>query len=431
MLLQSRSGSHHWDDPASCSGRGSILLLTSCYPKAKGDSAGIFLHYLAKGLKAEGWRVIVQAPNFPGGKQRETIDDVDVRRFGYFFPAWQGLCYRSGMLTNLRQSPCLWFQVPFFLCSMFSHAALLLRRERIDLIHAHWALPQGLVARVLQSWLKVPVVLTVHGGDAFAFSGWIGRTLKRLVLRKVEACTANSSATQKEIRKCDPALDIRLIPMGVDADRFHPQSLEQNLRKQLQIQAEMILFVGRLVEKKGVRHLLNAMPSVIQAFPQAVLVIIGEGTQRKELEELAQRLGIQPSVRFLGRLANEDLPKYYAAAHVFVAPSIIDKFGDTEGLGIVFLEAAASQVAMIGTSVGGISDVLIDQITGTQITPNDPDQLAREINRLLQSPELRDRLGLRARRHVVENFSWKRIAERFTALFQEVIDRSQASPKQT
>jgi glycosyltransferase involved in cell wall biosynthesis len=334
-------------------------------------------------------------------------------------------------LTNLRQSPCLWFQVPFFLCSMFSHAALLLRREKIDLIHAHWALPQGLVARVLQSWLKVPVVLTVHGGDAFAFSGWIGRTLKRLVLRKADACTANSSATQKEIRKCDPALDIRLIPMGVDADRFHPKRLEQDLRKQLQIQEEMILFVGRLVEKKGVRHLLNAMPSVIQAFPQAVLVIIGEGTQRKELEELAQRLGIQSSVRFLGRLANEDLPKYYAAAHVFVAPSIVDKFGDTEGLGIVFLEAAASQVAMIGTSVGGISDVLIDQITGTQITPNDPDQLATEINRLLRSQELRDRLGLRARRHVVENFSWKCVAERFTALFQEVIDRSHASAKQT
>jgi glycosyltransferase involved in cell wall biosynthesis len=378
-----------------------------------------------------GWKVIVQAPNFPGGKQDETIDGVEVRRFDYYFRARQALCYRSGMLANLRQSPSLWFQVPLFLCSMFFNAALLIRRERINLIHAHWVLPQGLVARALQSWLKVPVVLTVHGGDAFAFRGSIGRTLKRLALRNVDACTANSSATQKEIRKCDPARDIRIIPMGVDVDSFHPKNFEQNLRTELQIEGEMILFVGRLVEKKGVRELLNAMPSVIRAFPKAVLVVIGEGIERKELEGLAQSLGIQPSVRFLGRIANEDLPKYYAAAHVFVGPSIVDKFGDTEGLGIVFLEAAASQVAMIGTSVGGISDVLIDQITGTQVSPNDPDQLAREINRLLRSPELRDSLGLKARHHVVENFSWKCIATSFTKLFEEVIDGRQISVRQT
>src|SRR5262249_33102175 len=147
-------------------------------------------------------------------------------------------------------------------------------------------------------------------------------------------------------------------------------------------QGEMILFVGRLVEKKGVEYLLNAMPSVIRAYPRAVLVIIGEGTQRPELEELARKLGIQPWVRFLGRIPNDELPKYYAAADVFVGPSVIDKFGDTEGLGIVFLEAAACQVAIIGTSVGGISDVLINEVTGTQIDPSDSDQLARELKRL-------------------------------------------------
>jgi len=429
-LLQSSFESHCCNDEVSHRSRGTILFLTSCYPKSKGEPSGIFLHYLAKELKSSGWKVIVQAPNFPGGKECETIDGVEVRRFAYFFPAWQGLCYRSGILTNLRQSPFLWLQVPLFVCSMFFHSARLIRREKIDLVHAHWALPQGLVGGILQRLLNVPVVLTVHGGDAFAFRGRIGGAFKRLALRNVAACTANSDSTQREIRKYEPALDVKLIPMGVDADHFHPKSFEQSLRQELGIQGEMILFVGRLVEKKGVHHLLNSMPAVIGAFPQAVLVIVGDGTQRAELERSAQRLGIKSSVRFLGKIPNEDLPKYYAAAHVFVGPSVVDKFGDTEGLGIVFLEAAASQLAMIGTSVGGISDVLIDRVTGTQISPNDSDQMAHEITRLLRNPELRNRLGQRARQHVEENFSWKQVASSFTALFQEVIERSQAPTKQ-
>ena len=431
VTLQSRSSSLNFEDQVSRPSRGNILFLTSSYPKAKGEPSGIFLHYLAKELKAAGWRVLVQAPNFPGGKGEETIDGIEVHRFDYFFRAWQGLCYRSGILTNLRQSPYLWLQVPFFLCSMLFHAALLIRRKKIDVIHAHWALPQGLVTSVLQSLVDVPVVLTVHGGDAFAFRGRIGTALKRFALRNVDACTANSSGTQEQIRKCRQSLDVKLIPMGVDAEHFHPESLQQNIRKELRIPGEMILFVGRLVEKKGVEHLLNAMPSVISAYPQAVLVIVGEGTQRQGLEELAQRLGIQPWVRFLGRIPNDELPKYYVAADVFVGPSVVDKFGDTEGLGIVFLEAAACQVAMIGTSVGGISDVLIDKVTGAQIDPNDSDQLAREVKRLLQDPGLRSRLGQMARRHVVENFSWRCVASRFTDLFQEVLDRNQASGEQT
>jgi glycosyltransferase involved in cell wall biosynthesis len=149
--------------------------------------------------------------------------------------------------------------------------------------------------------------------------------------------------------------------------------------------------------------------------------MIGEGTMRPELEQLARQLGIASSVRFLGRISNAELPKYYTAADLFIGPSIVDDIGDTEGLGIVFLEAAASEVAIIGTSVGGISDVLIDGVTGIQIEPANPEQLAGAIKRVLQDSELRSNLVRRARRHVVEHFAWGQIAARFSSLFQEVI----------
>jgi glycosyltransferase involved in cell wall biosynthesis len=404
---------------------GTILILTSSYPKTKGEPSGIFLHYLAKELRTAGWDVIVQAPNFPGGTKCEVFDGIKVRRFNYFFPQWQRLCYGSGMLPNLRKSPWLWVQVPFLLGSMFLHAIKLMRTEKIDLINAHWILPQGMVARMVQWLCDIPVVLTVHGGDVFAFEGTVGRMLKRLALRNVSACTANSSFTQQAIQSHNRRSNVRVIPMGVDVDYFHAHSSDQDLRQQLRIEGEMILFVGRLVEKKGVHHLFHAMPSVIRSFPRAVLVIIGDGTQRQELEDLAQRLGIASSLRFLGRISNADLPRYYATADLFVAPSVVDSVGDTEGLGIVFLEAAASEVAMIGSSVGGISDILVDQVTGIQIDPNKPAQLAEGIKRVLSDPQLREGLVRKARLHVVENFSWNHIASRFTALFREVISSRQ------
>jgi glycosyltransferase involved in cell wall biosynthesis len=277
------------------------------------------------------------------------------------------------------------------------------------------------VASLIQPLFKIPVVLTVHGGDVFAFGDPVGSFFKNIALKKATACTANSSFTQRAIRDFDRRLPVRIIPMGVDVDYFHPRSTDQDLRKQLQIEGEMILFVGRLVKKKGAQHLLQAMPSVFESFPRAVLVMIGEGAMRPELEQMARQLGIASSVRFLGRISNADLPKYYTAADLFIGPSVVDDAGDTEGLGIVFLEAAASEVAIIGTSVGGISDVLIDGVTGIQIEPANPEQLARAIKRVLQDSELRSNLVRRARHHVVQHFAWGQIAARFSSLFQEVI----------
>jgi hypothetical protein len=92
---------------------GTVLIVTSSYPKHEGEPSGIFLHHLSRQLVAAGWRVLVLAPNFPGGRPVQMLDGVEIRRFNYFLPQRQALCYRSGMLPNLKQSVLLWFQVPF------------------------------------------------------------------------------------------------------------------------------------------------------------------------------------------------------------------------------------------------------------------------------------------------------------------------------
>jgi glycosyltransferase involved in cell wall biosynthesis len=401
---------------------GTVLIVTSSYPKHEGEPSGIFLHHLSRHLVAVGWRVVVLAPNFPGGQAVQMLDGVEIRRFNYFIPKRQALCYRSGMLPNLKQSWLLWFQVPFYLMNLFASVLQVVRQESIDVINAHWIVPQGIVTHLVQTFSPVPVVLTVHGGDIFAFQGLFGRWLKKSALKRAETCTANSAFTRGQLLQLCPAADVSIVPMGVDVTEFEPARASLALRRKLDVGAEMILFVGRLVEKKGVHHLLAAMQRVLREFPKATLVLVGDGTQRQELGRMAERLDIAGSVRFLGKLPHEQLPEYYAAADLFVGPSVVDRSGDTEGLGVVFIEAASAGLAIVGTSVGGISDVLIPEVTGIAVEPDRPEVLAGAIERLLRDEPLRRRLGEAARQHVLSRFSWSQVAARFSNVFHSVLE---------
>jgi glycosyltransferase involved in cell wall biosynthesis len=393
-----------------------VLFLTSSYPKHAEEPSGIFLHYLNKELATLGWSILVMAPNFPGGKAAEVMDGIRVVRFGYFFPRWQRLCYGSGIIPNLKESPWLWAEVPFYLASMFWHASRVFERCHIDILGAHWILPQGVVAALLKCFFRVPLVVTAHGSDMSSFDGALGTRVKRFVLGKAESASANSQYTCQQIQSLMPQVPTEVIPMGVDLRHFCLVK-DETTRQELQIQGEFLLFVGRLVEEKGPLYVLKAMPRVLKVFPQAVLVLVGGGTQRAELERAMQVLGITRSVRFVGRIPHQELSRYYSAADVFVGPSLV------EGLGIVFLEAAASGLAIVGSQVGGVSDILIDGVTGIEVEPANSEQLANAIIRVLSDAELRTSLAKGARRHVEEHFTWKQIALRFDALLRETLRR--------
>ena len=396
----------------------SILILTSSYPKYLGEPSGIFLHLLSKYLSARGWRLTVLAPNFPGGKKTEKIEGIRIYRFNYFVPSMQGLCYRSGMLPNLRKSGILWLQVPLYLVSMWYSVLKLLRTQSIDLIHVHWVLPQGIIAGLVRIFSKIPILLTVHGSDIFSFNGKLAIFLKKFSLRQASAITANSIFTSSLVKNLDRNVPIDVVPMGVDTDEFNPDRKNPKIREELGIEGPMILFVGRLVENKGVQHLLQAMPSVLKIFPNAVLVIIGDGSQKGKLKKLVETMKLSQSVYFLGTLSHSQLPEYYAEADVFVGPS------EVEGLGVVFLEASSSGLPLVGTAIGGTADILLDGFTGIKVDTENAVELSRAIVRILRDDELSQRLSKNARDHAVKNFSWPRVAFRFAEVFNEILSTS-------
>jgi glycosyltransferase involved in cell wall biosynthesis len=405
-----------------------ILLLASSYPRSQTDSASVFLRQFAEKLGVRGIDVHVLAPSDETeGTAIEGI--VTVHRFRYRpVSLLRGLAYGSGIVANLRRHPWLWFQVPFFFLAMIFALRQLIRTEQPDVIHAHWILPQGLIAVLTKYLYKVPVVVTAHGADAFAFRGQLATRLKRFAVAKSDAWTANTRATAEAIGLAAglPAPDV--IPMGVDVEQFSGGS-PTSLRRKLLPDDLLVLFVGRLVEKKGCYNLIEAFSLLRDDLhARTSLWIVGQGGEYDGLDSFATRLGVRPKIRFWGAVSNHLLPDFYAAADLFVAPSIQAESGDTEGQGVVLLEAFAARRCVLSTRVGGIVDVVTDGATGLLVEPNDPNQLARAMELLLCDKSLRDRLGENAFHRVNQGYRWDHIAAAFESLYRKIRVKARATP---
>ena len=397
-----------------------ILFLTSSYPRHEHDVASVFLRYFAEALVARGNQVHVLAP--ADGKGAVATDGaITAHRFQYFPRRWQKLAYGSGIMPNLNRSPLLWLQVPFYVFSMLWALVRLIRQERFDVLHAHWILPQGLIGIFAKTLYPIPLVTTAHGADAFALKGRLNGFIKRLVVAKSDAWTANTPATSSAVADKISTSPARVIPMGVNIDRF-ANGDRKALRALVNESDFLLLFVGRLVEKKGVDDLLRALALLPAALrPRIRLWIIGDGDRRAALEKTAVDLDIDKQVRFWGMVPNQDLPNFYAAADLFVAPSTEARSGDSEGQGVVFLEAFAARLCVLATRSGGIDAVVRDRHTGILVRPNQPQEIAAAIEKLMCNSALRTTLAANAYNEVKERYDWQHIAGEFDKLYRESI----------
>ncbi len=393
-----------------------VLMLTSSYPRSAEDGAAIFLRHMAEKLVQRGVEVHVLVPAYrEGGSNVER--GIHVYRFQYLPSRLQKLAYGSGILPNLKRNPWLWIEVPFFIVMMTYSIIRLLWKERPDLIHAHWVLPQGLIAVFAKLFYKTPVVTTAHGSDVFALRGRLFDRLRGYVLKQSDAWTSNSQATADAVGEKNFLSQPHILPMGVDVKRF--QSGErQKLRQGLPDDECVLLFIGRLVEQKGLANLLQALsllPSTLR--DRTSLWVIGDGQDRGRLERYAQGLGIGGKIRFWGHLNNDLLPDFYAAADLLVAPS-----GGAEGQGVVISEAFAARLCVLATRVGGIAETIEDGHTGVLVAPHNPDHLADEIEKLLNDRSRLEELAQNAFARIQRDRDWEKIAEDLEKLYRSVLE---------
>jgi glycosyltransferase involved in cell wall biosynthesis len=398
-----------------------ILVTATTFPRWKDDTEPDFVFALSRLLACRGHKVVALVPHFGRAKRYEVMDNVKVYRFSYFLPrSLQKVCYEGGIFGNLKKYKIAAVQLPLLIAFEFFNMARLIKKEKIDVVHAHWILPQGFLAYLCKKLFKIPYVATAHAGDIFPLKSGFFRLFSAFAVKNSDFCTANSSYTKKELKKISKEKDVKVIPMGVDTGLFSQKSKSIRLRRRFGIKREFILSVGRLAEKKGIRYLIMAMEYVVKKFPEAKLIIVGDGPERKSLEALAKNLGLGKSIIFAGKICSRNLPEFYATADLFVGPSIVTESGDTEGLGVVFLEALASGTCAIGSNVGGIPDIIEHNRTGILVRQKDARQLSGSIIRLLQNKKLRKSLALNGQIKVKDLYSWDLIGKKFNELFAQI-----------
>jgi phosphatidylinositol alpha-1,6-mannosyltransferase len=276
----------------------------------------------------------------------------------------------------------------------------IVRDEKIDVICVGELTSGSWIAQWCKRLFGCRVINYIHGEEITVDMPYrfYGRARARH-LADADAVVAVSEFTREaliRIMHVDPA-KIRLIHNGVDTERFQPGPSEPALIERHQLQGKFVLLtVGRLVPRKGIDHVLKALPEVLPQVPNLHYLIVGVGPYRDELEALTDALGLRPHVTFAGRIADEELAAYYRTCDLFLMPNREMPDGDTEGFGLVFLEANACGKPVIGGRAGGAVEAVRDGDNGLLVDGGKPQEIGAAIVRLATDRALSERIAARA-----------------------------------
>ena len=301
--------------------------------------------------------------------------------------------------------------------SLFIYTKLLLQSlwltvtRRITTIFAGRALPEGLVALAVARLTRRPVLIYAHGEE---LTGWgRGRKFKamRFTMRNADWVLSNSDNTRDILIRLlgvEPRR-IAVIYPTVDEDRFRPGQPHDDLRTAIGLSGnkKLILSVGRLMRRKGFDNVIRSLPLLLEQDLDIEYALIGIGDKLDYLQGLARELDLEHRVHFLGHVSYEDLPRWYNTCDLFAMPNR-DIDGDSEGFGLVFLEAAASGKPAVAGKAGGTGSALVDGETGLCVDGENINEIAAAMGRLLSDPAESARMGRAARQRVLADFTHKR-----------------------
>ncbi len=380
-----------------------VCFVTTSFPRWPGDGQGAFIWEAARAIKRQGVQVRVVAMHSPGARTYEVMEGIEVIRPRYWWPEkWELLKKEGGGLPIVwRKYPLARFQIlPF----IFAHSLATARyAQDCDLIHAHWTLSAAVA--VLGKWKHRRRILgTVHGSDIFQVARHpVGGSITREALKRCDYVVAVSNALMKAAIALgvDPK-KIQVVSNGVNTDVFAPPSDD--------CREKTILYVGSLIERKGVKYLILALPEILRNFPDYRLVLIGDGHELQILRTLANELGVANRVEFLGFVGHGEVRKWMQRAQLVVLPSL------EEAQGVVLLESLSCGTPVVASQVDGIPDVISPDV-GILVPPAVPAALSRAIQVILGNPTLWANMSRCARERAVIYYDWNVVARQWIDLY--------------
>jgi glycosyltransferase involved in cell wall biosynthesis len=404
-----------------------ILVIGSVYPRFHEDAEVPWLRTSIAYLKKAGLDIQVLAPAYKGLKSHE-IDGVKVNRFRYAPAGWEMLTHEEGAPSKMASKPWLQLLAIPYIISGFFKCISICRKWKPDIIHAHWPFPHAYIALGAAKLFKIPLVLNFHGAELLLIrkKKWV-KPLLKFAIGQAQAVFANSSFTAGKI-KALRNVNVEWSPYGTTLEKGERAIKAHPVNGKFKI-----LFVGRHIERKGICYLIEAAKYLPRDLFEIRIVGVGDLTEQlKEQAKAAESVilsgarqgeveGSPAEIIFTGKLSPEALANEYKNANVFTLPAIVDSKGDTEGLGVVLIEAMELGLPVVASNVGGIPDVVVDGVSGILVPEKDPKALADAYKRLADSSEFTEKILAGARQRIDECFSWDRIIERQVAVYNSVV----------
>jgi glycosyltransferase involved in cell wall biosynthesis len=377
-----------------------LLICNEFHPIGGGGSSVV--KYAVRYLAEKGHEVKLITSAWRNLPRRERIEGAEIIR-----------------VPTVRRYPdfCAAWELVIFGFSALAYTLWLVPRWRPHLVQAYFALPAGWVARLIKIIYGVPYVVYFGGSDMPGSNPtryrkiypWISGLIK-WIWRGAEVATVSSQGLLELGRRHDPGFDFRLIPNGVELDRFAPVERPPNPRVK-------ILFIGRLIPRKGFQYVVEALP-LLQKLAKVPfeVEVVGRGAMRQQLDERAEKLGVSHLIRYVGIVPYERLHESYQGADIFVLTSA------SEGMPCVVLEAMGCGLPIVTTDVPGNREIVREGENGFLVPLGNTKVLARALAKLVNDEELRRRFG-RVGRRLVQAYDWRNIVDQYDELYREILSR--------
>ncbi|MFC5652266.1 glycosyltransferase family 4 protein [Paenibacillus solisilvae] len=367
-----------------------ILLVAGVFPPGIGGMQNYYYNL----CKHSGHEITVLAPKYDGDEAFDADQPFTIIR-GPFM---------KNESVDVRSWPRL-----------FSYVRRMIRQESIE-VTIYGYIMIGIIGLILKLLSGHRYAISTHGMDMLMFRRvWGLRFIVKQILRRADLILTNSEFTKKLVESYGvPASKIDLVHPGVESG-YDIQAKSSELMHKHKLEDKYVLLsVGRLVLRKGHDRVIEAMPAIIQALPSALYLIVGEGPERKRLEQLSIQLGVSDYVVFVGSVhGSELLNEYYNVCDQFIMISRELAKGDAEGFGIVYLEAASAGIPVIAGNSGGVCEAVLDGVTGLLVDPQSTDEITEAVLTLQKDSQLREKLTRNGYKRAKSSFNYVVLAEKF------------------
>jgi len=374
-----------------------LLLINNEFPPIGGGGSTV-TKYALRYLVRAGHEVTLITSRYKDLPHREEIDGATVIRI----PA-----------IRRYKDYCSVWELAIFGVSAFFYALMFTFKNKVDFVQAYFALPAGWVAWLLHVLRGIPYAVYFGGSDIPNANPSRYKVLYPIItplLKLVWGAAEFRSVCSKELvqlgNAADPDHEFLCIPNGVETERFKPISRPKNPKVK-------ILFIGRLIPRKGFQYVIQALPKVRELTKVPFEVeVVGTGMHRVQLDELAEKLQVSDLIRYVGLVPYDELEKSYQYADIFVLTSL------SEGMPSVILEAMGCGLPIIASDVGGNNEIVHEGKNGFLIANNNIDLLAKRLAELIENEETRSVMGQESR-NIAQEYDWKNIMGQYNDLYRQ------------